>query len=165
MKNKNTVIAVGVVFVVIFGLLGFYFVSNSSKEVPEEIQSSEVVVQTIKPEDIGFAMEATPDKKKVKFSIAKAKGITALEYEITYEADATKEEMTEGGEDRVARGITGEATVVAGKSTFESEDLDLGSCSRNVCKYDKGVESVDITLKITKADGKVYNMEDSLIMQ
>lgn len=162
MKNKNTLIAVGVVLFVVLGLLGFYFASNGSQEKIEDKQSSETVVQTIKPEDIGFTMEATPDKKKVKFAIAKAKGIKSLEYEITYEADATAQERSEGGEDRVARGITGEAMVKSNESSFESEDLDLGSCSRNVCKYDTGVNEVSITLKISKADGKVYNMEDTL---
>ncbi len=155
-------IAVGVVLAVLVGLLAFSSLSNPNSSKPEEKQSSEATVQTIKPEDIGFSMEATPDRKKVKFAISKAKGIKALEYELTYEADSTAQERSDGGEDRVQRGITGEAEISPSDATFESEELDLGSCSRNVCKYDTGVKDVSITLKISKADGKVYNMEDTL---
>lgn len=165
LKNKNNLIAIGVVVFVIVGLLGYYFLSNNTKVEPEQKQSSEAVVETIKPEDIGFSIEATPDKKKVKFSITKAQGIKAIEYQITYEADSTAQEKSEGGEPRVQRGITGEVAVPAGKSSFESEDLDLGSCSRNVCRYDTGVNEIEITLKISKSDNKIYDLQDTLSLE
>lgn len=161
LKNRNVQIALGVVLLVLVGLGGFYFFANKPVEEPEE-QASETLVKTISPEEIGLTMEATPDKKKIKFAIAKAKGIESIEYEIVYEADSTAQEKSEGGEPRVQRGITGEADVPSGASKYESEELDLGSCSRNVCRYDTGVSHVDITLKLTKDDGNIYNVEDSL---
>lgn len=162
MKNKNTLIAVGIVVAVLVGLFAFSFLSNNNASKQDDKQTADTTVQTIKPEDIGFKMETTPDKKKVKFSIAKAQGIKALEYQINYEADSTAQEKSEGGEDRVQRGITGEEKNISGNTTYESDELDLGSCSKNVCKYDTGVKTVAITLKITKTDDKVYNMQDSL---
>lgn len=161
LKNRNIQIALGVVLLVLVGLGGFYFFANRSAEEPEE-QASETLVKTISPEEIGLTMEATPDKKKIKFSIAKAEGIESIEYEMVYEADSTAQEKSEGGEPRVQRGITGEADVPSGASNYESEELDLGSCSRNVCRYDTGVTQVDMTLKLTKDDGNIYNVEDSL---
>lgn len=161
MKNKNLLIAVGVVLFVLIALGGFYVFANRSVEEPKE-EASETLVKTIKPEEIGLTMEITPDKKKVLFKIAKAQGIESIEYELTYEADSTAQEQSEGGEPRVQRGITGEADIESGASSFESEELDLGSCSRNVCRYDTGVDSVDMTLKLTKDDGNIYNVEDSL---
>lgn len=133
---------------------------NKSKNA-EEPTASEEVVQTLKAEDIGLTLEASPDKKKVKFAIEKADGIKTLEYEVTYEANSTAQEQSEGGEDRVQRGITGEEQVKGG-SSYESPWLDLGSCSKNVCRYDTGVETVNITLKLVKDDGKTYLVEDSL---
>lgn len=162
LKKRNNQIAIGVVVLVIIGLLGFYFVSSASKAKPEAQQSVEASVQNLTPADIGLKMEATPDKKKVKFSIAKASDIKSIEYQLTYEADSTAEEKNEGGEDRVQRGITGESAIKSGESSFQSDDLDLGSCSKNVCRYDTGVKSVNITLKITKNDGKVYDVQDTL---
>ncbi len=161
LKNKSVLIAVGVVVVVLLALGAFYFVANRNAAEPEE-QSSETMVKTITPEEIGLSMSLTPDKKKVQFKIAKAQGIESIEYELVYEADSTAQEKSEGGEDRVQRGITGEADVESGASSYESEELDLGSCSRNVCRYDTGVTSVDITLKLTKNDGNIYNVEDTL---
>ncbi len=163
-KNKNNFIAVGVVVAVVAALLGFYFLSNSNTPQTEEKQVAENVVQTIKPEDIGFKLQASADKKKVHFSIAKAQGIQAIEYQMMYDADSTAQEKSEGGDDRVQRGITGEVAIKPGSGTFTSEDLDLGSCSKNVCRYDKGVTSIDVTLKITKTDGKVYDLQDTLTL-
>lgn len=161
-KNKNNLLAIGVVLLVVVGLLGFYLISSNNKPQVDESQVAEETVQSIKPEDIGFKIESTAGKKKVKFSITKAQGIKAIEYQITYEADSTAQEKSEGGEPRVQRGITGEIAVKPGEGTFESEDLDLGSCSKNVCRYDTGVDSIDITLKITKNDGKIYDLQDNL---
>ena len=162
LKKRNNQIALGVIVLVIFGLLGFYFFSGSTKAKPDEKQSVEATVQNLTPADIGLKMEATPDKKQVKFSIEKASDIKSIEYQLTYEADSTAEEKSEGGEDRVQRGITGESAIKDGDSSFQSDALDLGSCSKNVCRYDTGVKSVDITLKITKNDGKVYDVQDTL---
>jgi len=164
LKKRNNQIAIGIVILVIIGLLGFFFFSGGSKGKTEEKQSVEATVQNLNPADIGLKMAATPDKKKVKFSISKASDIKSIEYQLTYEADSTAEEKSEGGEDRVQRGITGESAIKAGDSSFQSDDLDLGSCSKNVCRYDTGVKSVDITLKITKNDGKVYDVQDSLAL-
>lgn len=161
LKNKNVQIALGVVVGVVVLLVGLSLFVNRGSGVEEE-QASETLVQTISPEEIGLTMSITPDGKKVKFKIEKAEGIKGIEYEMTYEADSTAQEQSEGGEDRVQRGITGEAEIEKGESTFESEELDLGSCSKNVCRYDTGVEKVDMTLKITKDDNQVYNVEDSL---
>ena len=161
LKNKSVLIAIGVVVAVLLALGAFYFVANQNTAEPEE-QASETMVKTISPEEIGLTMELTPDKKKVMFKIAKAEGIESIEYELVYEADSTAQEKSEGGEDRVQRGITGEADVESGASSYESEELDLGSCSRNVCRYDTGVSTVDITLKLTKSDGNIYNVEDTL---
>jgi hypothetical protein len=161
LKNRTNQIAIGVVLFVLLALGGFYFFMNSGAEEPKE-EASETLVKTIQPEEIGLTMEITPDNKKVMFKIAKADGIESIEYELTYEADSTAQEQSEGGEPRVQRGITGEADIESGASSFESEELDLGSCSRNVCRYDTGVDKVDMTLKLTKNDGNIYNVEDSL---
>lgn len=162
LKNRNIQIALGVVLLVLVGLSGFYFVASKNAAEPEDTQSSEAVVKTVDPEEIGLSMEATEDNKKVLFKIGKAEGIESIEYELVYEADLPPAERLEGGEDRVTRQVSGEAEVEKGQSSFESEPLDLGSCSRNVCKYDQGVDKVDLTLKITKSDNVTLQVTDSL---
>lgn len=160
-KNRNTQIALGVILLVVIGLGGYFFFAGSTDEQPKENVANESAVKTLTAEEIGLSLEMSPDGNQVKFLIEKAEGIEEIEYEMTYEADSTAEEQSDGADDRIQRGITGEAEVESGTSSYESEWLDLGSCSRNICKYDTGVESIEITLKITKEDG-VYQVEDTV---
>jgi len=162
-KNKKFLIIAGVVLGLVLLIGGYLLFVNKSNSAPEDDGFLEdQVVETMNPSEIGLTMQAKPDKKAVKFAIEKAAGITSIEYQLVYEADSTAAERSEGGEDRVQRGITGEAEIESGSASYESEWLDLGSCSKNVCRYDSGVKSITITLKIVKDDGKVYQVEQSL---
>lgn len=147
----------GVVLAVIVFVGGYFYIANSKSKPPPEPASD--VIQTLSPASLGLSLTVSPDKKKIKIIIAKARDIKSIEYQLTYEADSTLEEQREGGEDRVQRGITGDAIMEPGESSYESPWLDLGSCSRNVCHYDKGVDSVDLTLKIVKKNGRTYQSE------
>jgi hypothetical protein len=161
-KNRTLVIVLGIILGLAVLIGGWLFFVNKSNSVGEDDGFiDEQVVEKIDASEIGLTMEAKSDKKAVKFMIEKADGITSIEYQVTYEANSTAAEQSEGGEPRVQRGITGES-VIEGGSSFESEWLDLGSCSKNVCRYDTGVESVTLTLKIVKDDGKVYEVEQTL---
>lgn len=160
-KNKN--VQTGLIIFLVIAILGggYFFVAGKSKTKKEPVATqTQDVITSLTAEALGLSMEMSPDNKKVRIIIDNAKDIKIIEYQITYEADATAQELSEGGEDRVARGITGEAKVKSG--SFESEWLDLGSCSKNVCKYDTGVTSLELTLKITKKDGKLYEASDTL---
>ncbi|HZE87047.1 MAG TPA: hypothetical protein VE090_02455 [Methylomirabilota bacterium] len=162
-KKRTIQIVVGVVLVVLVAGGGYFYLANKSKAKPQEDQSqSQDIVQKLSPDAIGLTLTSKPDNKSVKFAIAKISGIKSIEYELTYEADSTAQEQSEGGEARVQRGITGQAQINGSDSTYESPWLDLGSCSRNVCHYDTGVKSVDLTLKIIKIDGKTYEVEKTL---
>ena len=161
LKKKNVQIIIGVVLLLILGLGGYYVVAGSKAKPIEDQTVEENLVQTLSPKDIGLSLEASPDKKRVKFSIEKASDIKSVEYELTYEADSTKQEISDGGEPRVQRGITGEANV-GGKPSYASDFLVLGSESANTIRYDTGVKSVSITLKITKTDNKVYQVQDKI---
>jgi hypothetical protein len=159
-KDRKVQIGAGIVAVLLL-VTGFLVFGNRSTP-QEEPESQEQGVQSISPEELGLKLTARDDGKAVKFEVGKASDIKSLEYELVYEADSTQQEISEGGEPRVQRGITGESEIESGKNTYESEWLDLGSCSRNVCRYDTGVDSVTLTLKITKGEGKVYQSEDTL---
>lgn len=160
LKTRNGKIAAGIVAVLVV-VAGYLLFAQKSK-VEEEPVVQDQSVQSISAEDLGLTLTAKPDGKAVKFEITKLDGIKSLEYELVYEADSTAQEQSEGGEPRVQRGITGDADIPSGKSTYESEWLDLGSCSRNVCRYDSGVESVSLTLKLNKSDGKILQSEKTL---
>jgi flagellar basal body-associated protein FliL len=160
-KNKGAIIAIVVVLLLLLGGGGFYFISSQHKAPAQEEQADQTdQVLTLSPEEIGLTVEPKPDKQAVKIKIAKAGDIKSIEYQVTYEADSTAEEKAEGGDPRVQRGITGNADVK--DSSYASDWLDLGSCSRNVCRYDTGVQKVDVTLKIVKKNGKTYEAQTSI---
>lgn len=159
-KKKSTQVIAGVVLLLVI-VLGGYYVVAGSKAKPVEDQTTDTSIQTLSPQEIGLSLQPSPDKKRIKFKIAKATDISTIEYELIYEADSTKQEISDGGEERVQRGITGQANI-DGKSSYESDFLVLGSESANTVRYDTGVKSVKITLKISKKDGKVYQVEDKL---
>lgn len=144
------------------GYLLFVHKSPTTDQSNDTASQQDAGPQKLSSGDIGLTFSASSNNKQVKFAISKADGITAIEYQVTYEADSTAQEIAEGGDARVDRGITGDAKITSGNSTYESPWLDLGSCSKNICRYDTNVKNLDLVLKITKNDGKVYEVEQKL---
>lgn len=166
MKEKKNLIIIGIIIIILLGG-GFYVLSsNKTKQQTTTPQTQEDVIPTLTPEQVGLTMIASADNKKVKFTLDNVSDIKHIEYEITYDADIPP---YVGGEDgggdgtgRVTRGTSGEADIAVGESMYESKFHDLGTCSSGTCKYDIGVNEVKLLLKITKKDGKVYQVEDTL---
>ena len=163
MKKRSGQMILGIVLLVlIIGVGGFFVLSNNAKKTTQDQTIVDNSVQSVSPDAIGLKLEASPDKKKVRFTLAKASDIKTIEYELTYDANSTAEERSEGSQDTVQRGITGQANISAGSSGYQSSWLILRSQSANVVRYDTGVKSISITLKITKTNNKVYQVQDNL---
>jgi hypothetical protein len=161
-KHKKLIIA-GIVVLIIIIAGGFFVVSNNTNSQDQQAQQvSDNSVQNLSPSAIGLKLEASSDKHKVRFTIADASDIKSIEYELTYNANSTAEEQSQGAEAQVQRGITGTANINSGTSNYQSSWLILGSQSANVVRYDTGVSGIAITLKITKNDNKVYQVQDKL---
>lgn len=155
MKDKRVII--GLVAVLLLVGVGIFFLMQARNAVNQEAVEEETIedeVATLKPGEIGLEMEAMKNNQQVVFRIAKPDGITAVEYELTYVAA-----------DEQQRGVIGTIDdLESGSDVIESKPLDLGSCSSGICKYDKGVTSVELMLKITK-DGKDYQVQDTLALE
>ena len=163
LKNKSVVIVL-IVIVVVIGAGGYFFISGSSnsKSAEQAPVDDSNIVQTLSPSSIGLKLEASSDNKKIRFIIAQSSDIKAIEYELIYDANSTAQEKSEGSQSTVQRGITGQENINPGTSSYQSSWLILGSQSANIVRYDTGVTSVSITLKITKTNGKVYQVQDKL---
>lgn len=159
MQNKKVLIAVVALVALLLGG-GVFVLGNRGTEEPEQVESLDEEVVEVSPDEIGLKMEATPDNQSVRFMIGKAEGFENLEYELMYEADA---ETPDAEISRVQRGVSGTDTING--STYTSEDLYLGSCSRNVCRPDKGINEVNLLLILQKNDGKTYQVEDTLPLE
>lgn len=164
LKNKKIFIIILIV-ILLLGIGYFLFLrQTASKKQPDQNQTQiQSGPENLSPDEIGLTLKASENKKQIKFSITKMSDIKAIAYQLTYEADSTKQEISEGGEPKVQRGIIGDVKEIqSGDTSYESPWIDLGSASKNVVRYDTGVESVNLILKITKTNGKIYQAEKNL---
>lgn len=161
-KKHGTKIIVGVVVLVIIIAAGIFFISKNNTSTTQDQTVNNNTIQNLSANAIGLKLEASSDKHKVRYTITNASDIKSIEYELTYNANATAEEQSEGADAQVQRGITGTANISSGSSSYQSSWLILGSQSANVVRYDTGVSGVAITLKITKTDNKIYQVQDKL---
>ncbi len=98
----------------------------------------------------------------------------SITYELAYTSNpdetvvkGTKIDLEDSGDSgssgAIDRGVVGTIDTKEKKGEYEQEIL-FGSCSKNVCKYDKGVENGTLTLHIKKGD-KAYRMSTQWHLQ
>lgn len=164
MKNKQVMIAVAVVLVVLLGIGGYFVLGQKNAKPPVDNSLTSEDAIKIPASDIGLTMELSPDKKKIRFNAAKLDGAKSLEWTFNYDADIPPDQRSEAdGAAKVSQAFGSlEPVDVEGKSSYTSEFRELGTCSSGRCRFDTGVEKVNLVLKMTKNDGKVYQIEDSI---
>lgn len=163
--HKITV-ALGVVLLVL-AFSGYSFFKNmnaSNIEVPE-------VDLPFDAEGPYAILYPRHDGNALVLSITRTASYDAISYEIAYTslpedatlttagkkvspAPKTNEGDSIGGV--VDRGVKGDIDTKDKKGEYEQEIL-FGTCSRNICKYDKGVENGTLTLHIKKGN-KAFRM-------
>lgn len=161
--GKYKIIALVVSALLIFAGIGGYFLvkaQTSQKEAPKKEQTEEKqeTIKELKAEDIGLTLTPRADKKAIIMTIMKLDNISSIEYEATYDA-----EVKDGGQIlSVGRGV-GPSTIEI-KSTDKKlrREIELGSCSRNVCKYDQGVSEVEFSIKVNYKNGEVGSVEEKV---
>lgn len=152
-KNK---LIVGVILVIIVILSGFLIYNYTrSQSTQTTLFDEEKQVKQVDPSEIGLELSLRSDKKAVIIRATKLSGIASLEYELTYDA-----EVTEGGDTHaVPRGAIGKLTIRNGEANAE---VDLGTCSANVCKYDKVVSDIKVIVRVNYESGEVGQVEDAI---
>lgn len=152
MKNRGVLIAVAVVVIAIIGVGGAYFVakhSNNSGPTPTPAPQQEEQVLSLSPSDIGLTLNPITSGKfannGVELDINKLDGIASIDYELDYTSTGN-----------IPRGAIGHVDIKPSQTTF-SQQLPFGTCS-DFCHFDKDVSNVKVTLKVTKQDGKIYQV-------
>lgn len=154
MKNKNLVFAGVAVLVVILAVVGFVFISSSVTKAPDDmqVQNTDKPIKEIAADEIGLSLDLLPTKKAVKMAITKLDGIKSLEYEGSYDA-VTKDEES-GEELTLPRGVGPSTIEVTGDSSI-NRTIELGTCSRNVCKYDNVKSDIKFVIKVNYSNGDI----------
>lgn len=147
----------GVIVLLIVVVVGFLVVKNNSKSegTPRE-ESAEEQGISMKPEDIGLTLEPTANNQEVIMTITDLSKFDSLEYEMNYDAEVDGEV--------VPRGAIGSAEVEPGKSEIRRE-ITIGTCSSNVCKFDKGVKKVKFIVRLNLKTGEVGIVEQELSLE
>lgn len=140
MKKKNLILIIIVLAILLVSLLIF------KAKRGREIEVSPTPTPTIALPPVGEEVEVslTPryDKKAVILKISQIPPeTTSIDYELSYET-------SEG----LPRGVLGTLHLKEGEGSVEREIV-LGTCSRNVCVYDTGVEKVNLVLKFNFPQG------------
>lgn len=152
MRNKT--LTIGIVLILLALLTGgTVFLRSRGVEEKAELPAVEEEVEEVSSESLGLTLSARGDKKAVKFEMTNIRDIASIDYELSYLAKGD-----------IPRGVIGHIDVNPAEKKIASDFLDLGSCSRSVCKYDEGVTSVKLVVKITKTDGKMLQAKKELAL-
>lgn len=113
-----------------------------SNQAPAEEELSEVEIsQAPLSERPYVSLVPRSDGHEFKLVIKKIKNVKVIDYEMVYLVNDLQ------------RGVIG--TIETSGKTEVSKDLLLGSCSKNVCKYDEGVTEGILTLRLRTTEGTV----------
>ena len=146
MKNNRNLIIVGVIVLILLVGGGVLLAAKKSAKPAVPVQQSEEIL-TLSPSDIGVSLTMGSDGKRVIMEIEKIDDITSVEYQLSYNSKGD-----------IPRGVIGTAEV---KGSTIKKEIILGTCS-DVCHYDQDVSDIKLILKVTKTDGKIYQVEKSL---
>lgn len=155
---KQNKIIVGVILVIVTGLVGlvvYNMLGSGSGTKSPFLNNEQQEVVEVAPSDIGLKLAPRDDGKAIIIEATKIDGIESLEYELTYDA-----EVTEGGQTHVIpRGAIGELKIEGDSAKAE---VDLGTCSSGICKYDNVVSSVKVLIKINYENSEIGAAEDEI---
>lgn len=138
MKKKYFLIALAIVALALGGFLIWRKGRIAEEASPSQPEGA--LLETPLEERPYVTMMPRADGKEFTLEISRIKNAKTIEYELVY--------LSQG----LSRGVIGSITLKEGEEAV-SRKLLLGTCSRNVCKYDEGVEEGTLTLRFRGAEG------------
>ncbi len=155
LKNKITWVLV-VIVMILLGVAFFILKPGSNPSASDETVDEMSEVKQVSPDELGLVLTSKQNGQVINMKIANIKGITSIEYDLTYDSEV------EGLDEPTGRGVTGVFEI---KGEPIDEDIDLGTCSKKVCKYDKVVSDVTVILRINYENGEVGGSEAKISVQ
>jgi len=96
---------------------------------------------------IDFYLEK--EKTAVGFRVINISQYSNLDYQILYETSG------------IEKGL-GSTITLGGENEISRNGLVLGTCSKGVCVYDKGMAEIRLNIKLTNKDGKEISLDKSI---
>lgn len=158
-ENKlNLVLIVGAVVVVLVGFLVYQrFFQKSASSVSEDVPEVDLAFD---PEGAYALFVPRRDGNAAVLNLKRTSSYDSISYELAYtstpdETVVKGNKISDEGDSQksgsIDRGVIGKINTQDKKGEYEQEIL-FGTCSKNVCKYDKGVENGTLTLHIRKGN-------------
>ncbi|MBI2019897.1 hypothetical protein HYS94_00545 [Candidatus Daviesbacteria bacterium] len=156
--HKTTVILIAALILLVGGGFVAFQKFSTPSGPPEEVDL------IFDPEGPYALLHPRRDGNALVLNLTRTSSYESISYELAYTslADETSVEAGKSTEEEgkvegvIDRGVKGEIDTKDRKGAYEQEIL-FGTCSKNVCKYDQGVENGTLTLRIKKGN-KVYRM-------
>lgn len=160
MTKKNIIIIIAAILVLVGGGSGIFLYahSSSSQTVVPTPTPAEQQVLALQPEDIGLALTSTTYTKgsssgpAMHMEITKLNGVQSVDCEIHY-----THSVDTGG--RIEEGIL--CNLDAKNTSKISQDFPFATCS-DVCHFQKDIQDISAIIKVTKTDGKVYEVKQTM---
>lgn len=156
-----TVILIVVIVLLLFG--GYSVFQKFSHKTPVQVEEVDLPFDPEGPYALLFPRR---DGNALVLNIKRTSSYDSISYDLAYTSTVDEtvvkgNKISEDGDSKAAggsidRGVSGTIDTKEKKGEYEQEIL-FGTCSKNVCKYDNGVENGTLTLHIKKAD-KAYRM-------
>ena len=157
--KKNQTLVIIVVVVAVLGIVGGYFLFKGQGKAPAPAQQGqEKPVKAVKAEDVGLTLVPRADNKAIVMKIAKLGGLSSVEYEVSYDASVTEAGQT----NTIPRGAVGSPIQIKPTDTSINREILLGTCSVNVCKYDKVISAIKFVIKVSYSNGDVGSIEQAV---
>ncbi len=159
-RRVTTLLILGLV---VLGGLGWFGIQKFSSKSSTPVTEVDLSFDAEGPYAI---LSPRRDGNAVILNLKRTASYDAISYELAYTSRADEtimkgNKISEDGEGSsstglIDRGVVGNIDTKEKKGEYEQEIL-FGTCSKNVCKYDKGVENGTLTLHIKKGN-KAYKM-------
>lgn len=159
--HKTTVLLI--VIVGILGILGWLGFQKFLSKPSSPLEEVDLIFDAEGPYALTFPRR---DGNALILNIKRTSSYDAISYDLAYtskpdETIVKGSKISDDGEGgkvggSIDRGVSGTLDTKDKKGEYEQEIL-FGTCSKNVCKYDKGVENGTLTLHIKKGS-KAYRM-------
>jgi hypothetical protein len=152
LKDKRVLIAAGVAVLALVLIVGVVFFvskgsnSSSSNQAPTP---TEIPILTLQPSDIGLTLVEATNMQRATMKITKTDDIASVDYQLSYNALVSGQS--------IPRGTIGHVDVKTPGQVI-SQEMVFGTCS-DFCHYDTGITDIKLVVKVTKTDGKVYQVE------
>lgn len=150
--NRSVLIAVGVGVVALGLIAGLVLTRGKSNTTPKLKPTPTPAVELLPQDALDVTLEATTSREYTLTIDKIPDGVTSLSYEITY--DTAK---------KGTQGIVGSpVTLKAGQTKYTNDQIIFGTCSRNKCVLDEGVENIEITIRLMYKDGSEKGWKGTL---